>query len=322
MASSLIRINEATTDELRQLKGIGPKRADYILSYRHDVTPICNTFDLAAATGLSLKACLALSDQIDWTASRDTEARSLLPVIITSAITIWLIFTGFEQITSEPWQPPGSYFNFALALILMGGLAATGDIAIASVGRRPTETTWVFAIAVLAIGVGLSLLVLLLISGFFLNYPGTFIETLKATLNFIGFTALVLYLVYSPGLFLRLTTSEKKTHRLRLAINIYDYSFTFVALLCGLVLVTHNTPLLLEEVFAIWCITILFINGTDLTRNQSAFVSILSLLDQGRLRFNNRRTGLLDDLHERTRAGWLAIGSSLLLTLLLIYLVL
>ena len=54
MASSLIRISEATTLELQALKGIGPKRASYIAAYRSDVAAIRNNFDLATVTGLSL----------------------------------------------------------------------------------------------------------------------------------------------------------------------------------------------------------------------------------------------------------------------------
>ncbi len=321
MASSLIKINEATIEELQRLKGIGPKRAEYISAYRREITPICNTFDLAAATGLSLKASQDLASEIDWDV-RDMEPRSFLPITITTLIAIWLIFSGFEQITNEPWSPPGSYFNFAIALILMGGLAATGDIAIASVRQRPTETSIVFYIAVVSILLGFCVLIALLISGFLYEHPRNFKDALDGTVNFLGFTTLVLYLVYSPALFLRLGTAEKNVGRLQLAIDSYDYSLGIIAVLCGLVLVTQNTNLFVEEVFAIWCVTILFICGTDLVKDQSAFVSMLSELDQSRVRFSNRRTGLLDNLENRTFAGWLAIGSSVLLTCLLIYLVL
>ena len=56
MASSLISINEATIEELQQLEGIGPKRSIYIVDFRNRVDLIRNTFDLATATGLSIKA--------------------------------------------------------------------------------------------------------------------------------------------------------------------------------------------------------------------------------------------------------------------------
>ena len=319
MASSLIRINEATIIELQALRGIGPRRAEYIFDYRNAVTPICNTFDLATATGLGLKASQAIADQIDWTDKRDINNSTLIPFLITSTISIWLIFTGFDQITREPWAPPGSYLNFALALILMGGLASTGDIAISLIRKLPSETSWVFLIAVVSISTGIAILAALVFSVPFKSYPIQFVETLGSTVNFLIFALIIVYLIYGPAVFLRVAVAENRAPGISAGINTYDYSQVVIVAISAWVLLNRNYPLPLEEIFSIWCIAIVLINGLDLIRDNSAFVNVLSGLDQGRLRFINRRIGLLDHLSSRQPSGYLAITSSLLLLALTIF---
>lgn len=313
VASSPIRINEATIDELQALKGIGPKRAAYVVSYRDEVAPISNTFDLAVATGLSLKASLLISYSIDWSMNGTLEKRQLIPVAITSIISIWLVLQGFNQLTDQPWSPPGSYFNLALAFVLMGGLAATGDIAISAIRRRPSETSWVFYIAILLLASGLIILINLVLVPE--NYPDDFTTTLNATSNFILFTFIALVLIYGPAGLLRLTVSDERNRYLAAGINLYDYGQLIVVAISLLVLHRYNTKLMLEEIFSLWCTTLILVNGVELTRGNSAFVSMLSELDQGRMRFIAQRSvaGQWFSVTSRRYAGFLAIVTGTML---------
>ena len=108
MASSLISINEATIGELQKLEGIGPKRSAYIVDFRNRVDLIRNTFDLATATGLSIKSAERLSSKIDW----KTDAMhpfGLWPAGLVTLASLWFVVRGFQQLATEQFFAPYSY---------------------------------------------------------------------------------------------------------------------------------------------------------------------------------------------------------------------
>ena len=65
MASSPIRINEATIDKLQTLLGKGPQRAASIASFRKKVEPIKTIVDLAAAAAINENTATDIAAQIN-----------------------------------------------------------------------------------------------------------------------------------------------------------------------------------------------------------------------------------------------------------------
>ncbi len=290
MASSPIRINEATADELQTLKGIGPKRAEYICQYRDQVALIRNTFDLAAATGISLKAAEQLAAGISWdTAS--APSYSLWPVLLTALASIWLIVLGFNELANEPFEPPAGYYNLGLALVLLGGFTATGDIAIASVRHRPSETSWVFTLAMALTLGGLVILGCLMVSSWFVEFSETFSSTLAQTTLFISYCLVIAWQMYAPVLMIRLFIGDKSIQRLEQARRIYDISLLVLPLFASSILYWYNTPGWLEEIFAAWCFVVAAIAARERLNASTAFVTMLTEEDQGRLRFTYLRHG-------------------------------
>ena len=197
----------------------------------------------------------------------------------------------------------------------MGGLAATGDIAISAIRRRPSETSWVFYVAIALLICGLAILISLLLISQPENYPQEFTTTLNATRNFIGFTFIALGLIYGPSALLRLAVSDERSRYLVTGINLYDYVQLIVVAISLVVLRRYNTELWLEEIFSLWCTTLILVNGVELTRGNSAFVSMLSELDQGRIRFIAQRSvaGQWFSVASRRYAGFLAIVTGTML---------
>ena len=287
-ASSPIRITEATLEELQALKGIGPKRAEYILRYREQVTMIRNTFYLAAATGMSLKAAEKLATDVSWETS-SIRSLSLWPVMLTTLAAIWLIVLGFNELASEPFVPPAGYFNLALALILLGGFTATGDIAIASVRNSPSETSWVFLLATLLTLSGILLLGGLWVASWFVSFGDSFDATLNRTSLFIACCLAITWQMYAPVLMIRLFIDDKSIERLEKARLVYDISLMLFPLIAVGLLFSHNTDDWIEEIFTAWCLVIAAIAAKEWWGQGTAFVTMLSEEDQGRLRFTYLR---------------------------------
>ena len=205
MASSLISINEATIGELQQLEGIGPKRSIYIVDFRNRVDLIRNTFDLATATGLSIKAAERLSPRIDW----KTDAMppfGFWPAGLVTLASLWFVVRGLQQLSTEQFFAPYSYYNLSLALILLGGLAATGDIAVTMIRGHSHKSIRVSILSACLFILGFVILILLSISTVLVTYPTDFQNTLRSTIQFIGYCGLMFWLIYDPAFCLRFSS--------------------------------------------------------------------------------------------------------------------
>ena len=312
MASSLIRISEATTLELQALKGIGPKRASYIAAYRSDVAAIRNNFDLATVTGLSLDGAAQLTGQIDWRTNDRRGKINIWPVTFTGLACLWLIYASFEQIIDEPFVTPGSYYNISLLLILLGSFAAASDITIASFRNRSSETTWFFSIATSLLGIGLISLTVLMISGLIIDLTSDFTQTLNSTAGLVLYSLIIVWLMYGPALCLRTFIGEQGG--IGSAIVVYDGGLAAIPLLCAITLTFFNSNLWIEEIFSAWRFTIVVVNAADLVKGNSAFIAMLSKLDQGRLRFiYSRRIEEPIKVSLSIIFGWMSFASAAIL---------
>jgi len=313
VASSLININEATTAELQQLEGIGPRRSTYIVDFRNRVDLIRNTFDLATATGLSIRTAERLSPRIDW----KTDAAHPFewwPAAFVTLASLWFIVSGFDQLAREPFVAPHSYYNLSLALILLGGLYATGDIAIAMLRGRSRDSGRVALITGCLFTAGIVVLLLLLVSTALVTYPEDFQKTLGRTIQFIGYCSLMFWLIYGPAFCLRFFIEDSQLEKLDSSKLLYDISLTLAPFLPLYYLQMSNDPNRTTEIFAFWCSAIVTLGGLDLVRGRSAFVGILSEIDQSRFRFAYFSRGRKEEINGTAKVlGWICLGEAAIL---------
>jgi competence ComEA-like helix-hairpin-helix protein len=313
IASSLIRINEATADELQLLSGIGPKRAEHILVYRSNVSTLYNSFDLASATGISLSSAERLSALIDWQSNHQNVRLNLWPFLIAITFCIYIIFSGFTDLTGELFHRPLGYFNLALALILLSTLAATGDLLFASMTRRPSGSTIFFQVARWLFYAGISSLLIMTAASFLVTFNDDLVAKLTQTLKFLSYCGLILWLILGPGLCLRMFIADERLGILDASRNVYEISNIFVPIYGLLTLFLWNGPLWIEEAFCLCCIAITSTNSWLLSHGNSAFISMLSDLDRSRLRFIYNRKRRPTDNQHNLAIGWFSFAAMLTL---------
>ena len=308
MASSLISINEATIGELQQLEGIGPKRSTYIVDFRNRVDLIRNTFDLATATGLSIKSAERISPRIDWKTD-DVHPFGLWPAGLVTLASLWLIVSGFQQLATEQFFPPYSYYNLSLCLILLGGLAAIVDIAVTMIHGHTHRSIRVSMLSACLFIAGFVTLIMLSISAVLVTYPTDFHNTLGSTTQFIGYCGLMFWLIYGPAFCLRLFIEDGGLEKLDSSKFLYDISLTLAPFLPLYHFQVHNNPNWTTEMFAFWCAFVVTLGGLDLVKGRSAFVGILSEIDQSRFRFAYFTRGRREEKNETARIlGWICLG--------------
>lgn len=312
MASSLIRINEATETQLQQLRGIGPKRAAYIQAYVREVGPIRTSFDLATATGLSVTAAEQLTAQIDWGNLEQRYAIHFWPLLLTAIGSAWLLSFAFAALLLDSSSLAGLTFSVAMLCVLLGGLLLSADLAIASLLKLPSETTRLFPAAVLVFGVGLLLLFSLGISSYFIQFPHDLAPTLKGVVLFVLLALAMTWLIYGPSLMLRaLITSASGLARASL---IYDLSAIPIVIGSGLTLTLFNRETWIEEIFAAWILAVVFSNALELWAGRTAFISVLSDLDRSRYSFVLRHAAASSEADSTRKTISMALTAAALFT--------
>jgi hypothetical protein len=284
MASSPIHINEATESGLQQLKGIGPKRAAYIMTYRNSVGPVRNALDLATAAGISLRAARLLSDNIVFDTSRVNHEISLMPALLLALGSLWLIWSGLGQLFTESGLQY-VVFDLAMALVLAGALIILIETSLESLSLPLADSKWLAVTGMLFLVTGLGAVLAILLSGVFIDYGPGFSETLGGSLNFLIFGLTIIWMIYGPHLLVRLCMGEAREATLLRLRNLYDRSIFLPVVVSVCLIVFNNHAGYLEEIFAIWCITMLVIKGLEQRAGGSAFDSMLQEDDQDRIRF-------------------------------------
>ena len=318
MASSPIRINEATVDELQSLKGIGPKRAANIHSYRYEIGPVRNVFDLATAAAISVKEANKLSARIDWHSDTVKPPVNKWPLLLTCLASAWILTISFGHLISFPSNLWDLGYIAGVSSVLTGALIATADIAWTSVRNESSETTLLFRI-----GSGLCLLGLfglgcLAMAGS-VQIGDETATPLSSTLTYISMVAAILWLLYGPAILLRIFVSRTTTN-MENATLIYDLTFVLLLFFGVAMLSLLNSETLIEEIFCVWLIVTTTNNGLELVKGRTAFVSALSNLDKGRYQFYLRHQmnhNIPGDRFKKILGGVVLI-CTLLLTLALI----
>tara|TARA_B110001454_G_scaffold200717_1_gene206572 strand:+ start:259 stop:675 length:417 start_codon:yes stop_codon:yes gene_type:complete len=95
---------------------------------------------------------------------------------------------------------------------------------------------------------------------------------------------------------------------------LYDISLTLAPFLPLYNLQVHNDPNWTTEMFAFWCAFVVTLGGLDPVRGRSAFIGILSEIDQSRFRFAHFTRGRREGTNETARAlGWICLGEAAIL---------
>ena len=317
MESSRIRINEATDVELQRLKGIGPKRAKQIHTFRQEVGPITNVFDLATAANINIKRANALSDQIDWYASEARGKVSLWPLLIISTACCWLFGLAYRELLTIPKNLTEFFFLISVILIMSGTLLAAADIALASAQKKTNETTFLFWFGTALFSAGLFVLAVIAAIGLTTNLQPNLSFGLKRSMLFVFMGLIVFWIMYGPAMILRWIVGRSRQLLLP-CIQTYDWSHLPIAISATTILVKSQSVGSLEEIFTIWTIIVLSLNGLELRKGETAFSYNLSARDLERYEFLFRHQ--ITDIAsiEGRPIGYICLASAAILTALLI----
>lgn len=292
--SSPIRVNEATWTDLQSLPGIGPRRAERLITFREEISPLRNTFDLATATGLSLKQAEKLVARVDWHRSRGLQTVGIIPFGLVMLASLWMITSGLINNLGFPATAvaasiePGSRALSAGILLLLGGLLlVTGNLALTGMRQRPTTGALVPGLGIFSALVGAGLIGLsnwLAVIGE--PDPETMNE-LRSVNSFLLAVLILTLLVYGPAIIMRFLVADYRRAWLGRAQLAYDASLPGFSIFPLIVMQWENVASI-SAIFGIWTSALLCIAATDLLALRSPFVESLSDRDQGRLRFLRR----------------------------------
>lgn len=115
----------------------------------------------------------------------------LWPAGLVTLASLWFVVRGFQALATEQFFAPYSYYNLFLALILLGGLAATRDIAVTMIRGHSQKSIPVSILSACLFISGFVILILLSISTVLVTYPTDFQNTLGSTIQFIGYCGLM-----------------------------------------------------------------------------------------------------------------------------------
>ncbi|MCZ6504031.1 MAG: helix-hairpin-helix domain-containing protein [Gammaproteobacteria bacterium] len=286
MASSLIPINQATVEELQELRGIGPKRAERIVRYRLEVSKIINVYDLATAAGMSLKQANTLSMSLEWHGGQFKSA-SLVAPTLTFIGSYLLVFYGISEISFDLKSPTIMLYNASLLLIMIGCVSVTFEQLTSFANQGQVVSRFFVILSAASSLLGVAFMISLVSLNLYMDLSPPFTGKMTATTNFLIFVFFIVYLLYAPGIHLRWVNLHdlSAARNLDVAAVMFDVGQVIFAILILLLLVRANSGLWVEELFAIWASVMFVINGAEMLQGRSAYVSLLSDHEKAALRF-------------------------------------
>ncbi len=272
-ASSLIKINEATAEELQQLKLVGPKRAAKIIKYRDEVEPISSENTLASVTGLSIRQIANLSDQIDWQ-SNEAEVPSSIPAIATylAIAGFYFVATGGIGFSFESWDQTA--YNILITVLLIGCALATTAIFASSMGVSPRWATRINYSGILVTATALAGMMLLVIASDSTNEM--FKRHLQLTTSFLTYVLIIFLFLYLPRLHLNLAQRISLFSNFRLVADSFDIGQILLGLIVWINYQFEEDHSALSGFFLMWLGIVCLIHSFDMYRGKSAYLSSLS----------------------------------------------
>ncbi|MCB1644120.1 MAG: helix-hairpin-helix domain-containing protein [Pseudomonadales bacterium] len=285
MASSLININQATSDQLQHLKHIGPKRAARIIQYREQVAPINSEYELAAVTGLSIGQISMIRGQMSL--GETSNPLNLWQALLGAALVLAPFVYSIATVDLSIGKPAELLFNLSLILVLTGALLGmlffVGEDL--SLGASRLNSLSIMALTLVSLGIT----VMLAASALTMYAPHSvgFSAHLSQVWLLLFCLAVVAYLLYFPTLHLRVAHQLPRPwlQDFRVVTGLFDFSQLPVAWLILLSGWLTTSPGLLWEIFYCWAGVILGSHGYDLMNFRSSYIQSLHELDRSRLAF-------------------------------------
>ncbi|MEX0941363.1 MAG: helix-hairpin-helix domain-containing protein [Pseudomonadales bacterium] len=263
MASSLIRINEATADELCQLPWVDADLAARIVSYRNGGNLIKTPADLARAADIDPAEAIQMASAIDWEVARKSSLPFILAIVVCAGLLVFSISTSGLETT----RPATMLFNTSVILILLGCLFAIARVIVgyaSSIGAAITlasVSTWVSGMALL-----LALMVVMAAT----NSSDAFAEHVLGSGKFVAFIGVVVSLLYGPDLVVARTRSPYRWAAL------FDLGQLLLAPLAAFTLKFNQAFNPLDALFSLWIAVMLGHNGFTMYQGRSSFADALS----------------------------------------------
>lgn len=263
MASSLIRINEATAEELCHLPLIDPDLAARIIRYRDAGNLIRSPADLARAADINPLDATHIGSGIDWQATGNPTLPLMLALVACAGFFGYAISTAGLETT----RPATILFNTSVILILLGCLLATARVVLGAAPKVSAPIT----LAGLSVWLsGMALLLALIVATAIIDADDAFAVHVLGGGKFVAFIVVVLALLYGPALVAARTASWYRW------AAIFDISQALLAPLAALTLEFDNHENLVDAIFGLWLGVILIHNGLTMHRGQSSFVAAVS----------------------------------------------
>lgn len=261
MASSLIRINEATAEELCHLPLIEPDLAARIIRYRNAGNLIRSPADLARAADINPIDAAHIGSAIDW----QTTSNPTLPLVLALAVCAGFFAYAIGTTGLETTRPATILFNTSVILILLGCLLAIARVVL---GAAPNVSAPIALVALSVWLSGIALLLALIVATVVIDADDAFAVHVLGSGKLVAFIVIVLALLYGPGLVTMRTAAWYRW------AAIFDISHVLLAPLAALALDFRESPV--DALFGLWLGVILIHNGLTMHRGQSSFVAAAS----------------------------------------------
>lgn len=275
VASSLIRINEASLEQLQQLPHIGAKRAQRIVEHRETVAPLSCYADLATAAGISEKMARETHGHIDWTPPGRAMSTSLV-ILVFAGIAWGGLFTyALASYDAASAGPLASLYLTCVSLILLGGLALMAHQLLIHVDLPLVAPRWMMLVFLAS---GLILLMSLAIAIALMGRHDQFAGRINTTAELALFVVVIVTLIFGPGWHVRTFPAG-----FAVAASLFD---TFQLMLAAAILALlslRDQPSVIEMLFGIWAGITLLGNSRDMALGRSSYLSRLSNEDRSRL---------------------------------------
>lgn len=277
MASSLIRINEATAEELQALPSIGPKRADRIIRYREQVSPLTHYSHLATAAGIGHNRARDMARHIDWSAAKRPWTASILFAACAGIACIFLYHYALQGEYVAGPGPGSSLYFICILLILSGSFVAIVTQLLANLSLRIPGAGW---FAVIGFASGIMLLAALVLTTFLSGSDDRFTTHVIETGELTLFISIIIVLLYGPGWHVR-----SSLRGFGAAAIIFDLSQVALGTITLAVLTIQHRPALIAVLFGLWAGVTLGINSRELIQGRSSYVGSLTERERARLQF-------------------------------------
>lgn len=274
MASSLIRINEATANRLIALPGINTTRARRIVRFRTRVGELRGLPDMVFATGLAPERLAHLVPLIDWSAKDPAKPYArpdyLLPACLGVAILVLaLLVSGVDGDSSASQLAMAAGFSIAFAIASVPAFLSNTPVGL-----------WLRQFASAALIAGCLLFLALVIVASLIPDGGEPLRHIVSTFWFLLLFSVIGVVIFGPQLLV-----DFMPRLVPIAHRSYDYLRLSLLPISLVPIIINASTSRLDEIFGLWAAIILFYGALEIYRGENTFVASLSDRHRAKMKF-------------------------------------